>query len=73
MWEESDVLSGDLLGSTFGSDLDVGKKGGSYKIDVDSRVPCGTRGFSRVTCRGPGDTRVGAGEVVDVWKELLKL
>nr|CAD2201925.1 unnamed protein product [Meloidogyne enterolobii]CAD2209634.1 unnamed protein product [Meloidogyne enterolobii] len=53
--------------------MDVGKKGGSYKIGMDSRVPCWARGFIRVPSRGRGTIRAGAEEVVDVWQDLLKL
>nr|CAD2187313.1 unnamed protein product [Meloidogyne enterolobii] len=38
-----------------------------------SRGPCWTRGFIRVPSRGRGTIGAGAGEVVDVWQELLKL
>jgi len=39
---------------TFWSDLDKWKKGGSYKIGMDSRVPFRTQEDIRVPYRGPG-------------------
>ena len=52
---ESDILSGTNWGVTFWSDLDKGKKGGSYKIGMDSRVPFLARGSLeyRVGAEGP--------------------
>ena len=69
----SDILSGTNWGVSLGQTWIWWDKGGSYKIDVDSRVPCWARGVIRVPCRGRGTIRVGGGEVVDVWQEQEKL
>ncbi|CAK5114679.1 unnamed protein product [Meloidogyne enterolobii] len=54
-----------MLGSDIWVRLGIGGRQESYKMGIDSRAPSWTRGFIGVPCRGPGDTRVGAGEVVD--------
>ena len=67
-WHFVGAFRGVHLGQTW-----IWWKGGSYIIDVDSRVQCWTRGFIKVPNWGRGAIGVGPGEVEDVWQELLKL